>query len=307
MLVLPKLAKCTNRLDLAAEHPVFGDPTSWFSSDVQTVVGIIGLSFDFFVNWQTRTLSNEIWLKRIVQIQNDTWPPSGYSGLRSMIDDVDGPDMLKHVGSFGAVQSLTPKYMLFKDSVDWSDPTNSIWSATVSADASLKEGKKSTLDEIKARIRLLSGGPIRIGSKGLIYGTSSLECFLSHTDALWPGDVDLLLLGQDYKPIAIVEYKKHTRSSKTTLQQQTLSLYYPNPDGRKYDRLAILRDKVAPGVPIIILYYSTLEAEQNVIAEVIGGPVGKLVADRNRRGQYPTPRPDDESAKENLLRALLAL
>jgi hypothetical protein len=115
-----------------------------------------------------------------------------------------------------------------------------------------------SIESFKELIRYNSGGPVQIGSKALIYGTSNLECYLSGTNSLYPGDVDLILLDRSNKPVGILEFKKHTLS--TPISKQRLANYYPYPDGRKYNRLSILKDYLSNEsntVPFFVIYYPT--------------------------------------------------
>lgn len=94
---------------------------------------------------------------------------------------------------------------------------------------------------------------------------------------MYPGDVDLILLNSNNLPVAIIEFKKHTLSS--SVDGQKLSNFYPLPDKRKYDRLAILRDYLSrPNfrIPIIVIYYPTVETSTEGSMELIGGSVGNL-------------------------------
>ncbi|WP_141202024.1 hypothetical protein [Sphingobacterium cellulitidis] len=69
--------------------------------------------------------------------------------------------------------------------------------------------------------------------------------------------MDMLLLNQNAEPVAIFEFKKHTLSP--DVSGQTLSNYYPSPDGRKYNSLAIFKEyffnHLGLDIPIIIIFY----------------------------------------------------
>lgn len=133
--------------------------------------------------------------------------------------------------------------------------------------------RRESLDGLKTIIQQRSGGPIRVGRKGLRFGTSRLECYLSHTDAAWPGDADLVVYdaGSSCQPTAIIELKKHTRHSTLPFLEQRLENYYPKPDGRKYDRLIALANHLSDRnvVPIFVLYYSTAPSVDYVILEKV--------------------------------------
>lgn len=97
---------------------------------------------------------------------------------------------------------------------------------------------------------------------------------MSRTDAAWPGDADLIILDKDLNPVALLEYKKHTLD--TPIKDQQLSNYYPYPDKRKYDRLAILRNFLGNNTPFINIYYPTNPVFKSIKFEKISGGIGGL-------------------------------
>lgn len=116
----------------------------------------------------------------------------------------------------------------------------------------------TNLAELKTLIQKESGGRVHVGRKGLIYGTSAVECVLSRTDAAYPGDADAVVCDNEGFVQFVVEYKKHTLNC--PIGDHLIHRYYPNPDRRKYQRLDALvahyRKKSSP-VPFIMLYYAT--------------------------------------------------
>jgi len=118
---------------------------------------------------------------------------------------------------------------------------------------------RSTVSGLKNSIRKYSGGPVRVGEKGLIYGTSAIECLLSLTDAAYPGDADAVVVDGDGGVRYVIEFKKHTLTA--PLGEHLAGRYYPVPDGRKYQRLHALASSFESGgrgaAPLVILYYST--------------------------------------------------
>ena len=97
---------------------------------------------------------------------------------------------------------------------------------------------------------------------------------LSHTDAVWPGDADLIILDKSTSPVALIEYKKHTLD--TPINNQKLLNYYPSRDKRKYDRLEILRSFLGSGTQFINLYYPTNPMHKVMKFEKIIGNIGSL-------------------------------
>ena len=101
-------------------------------------------------------------------------------------------------------------------------------------------------------------GCVSLGTKGLIYGTSAIECYLAKTGDIFPGDADAVLTDEEGKINKIIEFKKHTRSDR--IGNHLASNYYPKPDGRKWKALRALWRNIVEfdgeDVDLIILYYS---------------------------------------------------
>jgi len=151
-------------------------------------------------------------------------------------------------------------FIVFEDNSDWSSYASELYKVKLYK----KDNKlfhtftKISICEFKENIKKLSGGAINIGAKGLIYGTSKLECYLSNTTSLYPGDADLVLTNNKHEPIALIEFKKHTKT--TPMKNQQISNYYPWPDKRKYDRLYKLQKYIESSgynIPFFVFYYPT--------------------------------------------------
>lgn len=258
-------------------------PDVWFSDDYISQFGLTGISFDFFINWISGGLDREVWLKRPINpAAIHDW---GLLQDQDVIRALRADNKFKHLVNFAGKNFCTASAIIFDDLQDWSHESAGLIYASWPKDANSGQGlriKRITRAEIEETIRVKSGGAITIGSKGLIYGTSRLECAMSKTNALWPGDADLVLCdNQSLEPIAILEFKKHTKNSKRSFGDQCLSNYYPWPDGRKYDRLALLSHQLFPGkqIPFFALYYSTSPTELSVLVEPIQGMAGSLKGD----------------------------
>jgi hypothetical protein len=75
----------------------------------------------------------------------------------------------------------------------------------------------------------------------------------------------------------IIEFKKHTLQS--SINDQQLSNYYPVPDGRKYNRLAILREFLSTPtnpIPLFVVYYPTNGSFTEGRLELLQGNAGHL-------------------------------
>lgn len=280
MLSAPHLAKCCDRNSMPKYHPTSGSPEDWFSDAMLSRHNYLGLSFDFFVNWSSQppVLTPVIWIKRILESS------VSYQELLENLSDI----LVSHFGStyfslldsFRNINSLTVQLIIFHDDYDWKDPKSNLLKVDfkgMSESGFTFEGNIIDIESFKSIIQSHSGGPIQIGSKGLIYGTSNLECFLSTTKSLYPGDVDLMVFNKKFEALALVEYKKHTLTS--SISDQKLSNYYPSPDGRKYNRLAILRDYLShhsPNLPLFNIYYPTNPSLSQGKMELLKGAPGSL-------------------------------
>lgn len=269
------LARCDNRAAAAREHASSGRPDDWLAPSYLNPLGVKSVAFDFFVNWTTLAVSREVWTKRILVGENN---PIDVNTTYEAIKHCDGSHKLNALVSFGRANQCKISVFLLRESAHWLNAPPPIFELVIPHDGSNPVLRNPPLTEVMDRIRFLSGGPVRIGNKGLYYANTTLECFLSKTDAAWPGDVDMVLINDDMKPLAIIEFKKHTLD--TPLGNQTLAQYYPNPDRRKYDRIAhlsaALSGTIGHNIPIVVVFYPTRDNETEIRLELIGGNVGSL-------------------------------
>ncbi len=273
MLRKPVLAKCDNRRLTAKINPLAGEPQEWLTTPVLKQRQLRVLSFDFFVNWPRRSIADEIWIKRLVREEISPWPVLDPQVLKDWIEQVDSPETAQALQAFCREQSFTSHYFLFKDATRWeTDPQ-------VVVDVEIGVSTQSPLltkpSELRQRIRKLRGGSVPIGPGGLVYSTSSLECFLSKTADFWPGDADAVLVDEKNQARAILEFKKHNLD--TPIEKQTL-LNYRDRDKLKYQSLGLLRDRLqaAATLPILMVYYPTQSHIKNVKIERLAGPYDAL-------------------------------
>ncbi|NEN23283.1 hypothetical protein G3O08_07200 [Cryomorpha ignava] len=279
----PFPAKCSDRSTLPKKHPHSGEPQDWFADKVLQRHGMYGLSFDFFVDWSLSkpSLTPVIWIKKILSKNHDYAQVQRH--LNTIMTIELGESYLHRLEALKHVNNLKIQFIIFRDDLDWSSFKASLLVATFNGLESNGfdfSGELIKIQDFKSRIKAFSGGPIRIGSKGLTYGTSNLECYLSNTSSLYPGDVDLIIFDQAHRPIAILEYKKHTLKSPIT--NQKLSNYYPRPDGRKYNRLAILRtylENTKARIPLFVIYFPTMPKSTEGRIEILKGETGNLETD----------------------------
>ena len=305
MLNEPILAYCNNRARLADTHPCSGEPEEWLADTYLEPHCLVGLTFDFFVNWRSRSISNRLWVKRIVEPSFTPWPVLSHD-ISSAIYQCDGEEKVKQLCRFAAEHGMSCHYFLFKESPNSQHVPAPIVAVSFDGKGLVTDVREVELSILKSRIQRWSGGPIRVGSKGLTLGLSTLECYLSKTDAAWPADADLVLVDSNSTPHAIIEFKKHTSRSRIPFADQEFSNYYPRPDGSKYNRLALLRDFLNDGtadLPIIVVYYSITESVNDVKLERVEG-----VDRRLRATDYelvPLPNADDEESCKKFIESLV--
>ncbi len=245
----PVLAKSGNRTMLAKKHPYAGGPEDWIKSTI---------SFDFFINWSSNVVESEIWVKRILNV-GEVPPDTEIEKYLEMYNE----DFI-NISNFAQNNNEDLHYILFDDTQNWSYDESILFDLHIVNGEWIKE--EVNLKNIKNRIYNLSGGEIKIGSKGLIYSTSNLEAALSYTSYLWPGDVDAIVLGKSKQPVAILEYRKHTRKT----NYESVCIYYNNgKDRRKYDRLQLLKNTINPSLPLIVVTYPTLPKFDYMFLECI--------------------------------------
>lgn len=276
----PFPAKCTDRLALSKSHPHSGGPQDWFADKVLAQHNLYGLSFDFFVNWTVTppALSPVIWIKKVLSSKHDY--PQVQRHLNTIMALELGDAYFQRLEALKKAHNLKIQFIIFHDHNDWVSTQSSLLIATFNG---FRKGvfdfsaELISILDFQSVIQRHSGGPIRIGSKGLTFGTSNLECYLSRTNSLYPGDVDLIIFDEKHKPIALLEYKKH--NLKSPISNQQLANYYPRPDGKKYNRLAILRDYLAKSgatIPLLVVYFPTRSAFTEGRLEVLKGTFENL-------------------------------
>ncbi|OPD59425.1 hypothetical protein [Bacillus anthracis] len=302
MLYKPFAATCRNRKKLAEKHQIAGDPEDWLTNDLLSKYSIRQISFDFFVDWSNWSVSSEIWVKRLADDEKIDVNPEN---LQSLIYRCDGGEFVTDLAKFVGENKLT--YKIFREGTDWNsqlvNPTSKpILDVEIDAQGKVIEVKKLEVVSLMQQIRNLSGGPVRVGGKGLNIAFTDLECFLSRTDAAWPGDVDMMLVNDKNEVLAILEFKKHTLYD--AIENHTFDIYYPNKDKRKYDRLALLRDAIKGCPPIIVIYYPTKEHIDNIIIEKIYGQAGKLHSSDRVYLDLPIETRQKEILLENIFQML---
>lgn len=291
MLSKPILALTRDRSKKAQINDFCGDPAEWFDTEYFREHNLNATSFDFFVDWEKEIVCDEIWIKRIsdseqIQEQNE-------KELMDLISLCDGKENANRLYSFLSYQRMIEKYMLFRDVPEeyWENGDEKV----VELDLSRYTSSRSLIshfnaEEIQEKIRELRKRPASIGEAGLNYSTSYLEGYLSRKPFFWPGDVDTLLYDDNNKVIAVVEFKKHTASSKIPFASQGITNYLKK-DILKYKSLALLRDKFE--TDLFVLYYPIPSNIKYVIIEKIEGNPDSLHASRRIELDLPNRRLSD--------------
>ena len=267
----PQLRKCDDPRRTPAT-PANGVPEAWLTLGALEEHGIGLLDFDFFVDWSSDPISVTplIWVKRVRTARSVEDEPD----LRDEIVAADGPEFLRLLGGFGQHHCIEVAYAVIPNNVDWVKSPGTVSFVDVEPDGSLGAVCVADITEVRDRIRTYSGGQVFVGRKGLIFGTTALECYLSHTDSAWPGDADGVLVDDDGHALAVLEFKKNTLHDDIT--EDTLADYYPKPDHRKYDRLAALAEYLE--VPLVVVFYGSRLGAKKTRIERIEGPLGGLFA-----------------------------
>lgn len=264
----PVLTKAEDRTILAQWHPTSGPPESWLSS---------GISFDFFINWETYGVQREIWVKRL--LDRHELPPE-----REVYNYLEANDSaFADLCNFASNYQFDLHYMLFDDAQNWNDDNSVLFDLHCAGGSWINE--KIDLANVKARICKLSGGKMRIGGKGLVLSTSNLETALAKTDYPWPGDVDAIILHKETKiPLAMLEYRKHTKEWDLT---SVKGYYSNNSDKRKYDRLQLLKTAINPDLPLIVVTFPTSAKIYEVLLESIKVEAGNMIIEERVKCRLP--------------------
>ena len=170
MLNKPILARCDNRTRRANTHPFSGEPEEWLADTYLEQYGLVGFTFDFFVNWTAHSISNQLWIKRVVERTFNPWPITSSYDISNAIYQCDGEEKVKQFCRFANKYSLSCHYFLFKESPDSQRPPAPIIEARFDGSGSVVDVQEVELSNLMRHIQELAGGPVPIGRKGLFYG-----------------------------------------------------------------------------------------------------------------------------------------
>ena len=143
--------------------------------------------------------------------------------------------------------------------------------------------------------------------KGLILGTSAVECYLAKAGNIFPGDADAVLVDEYGHIRHLVEFKKHTKAQEK-IDDHLAELYYRRRKGdkRKYQSLRALVEAInqkPPGnIHLTIIYYTTRGPKRIRLQEVTDiGRVIKVGRDSKTRR---LDRLTDEEIGEKIIERL---
>lgn len=240
------------------------DPSNWITPSLPD--GWCLVSYHFFVDWRGKppTVATRLWMTRQLRLE-----------AGETLDSINKADILAAFYTTCTCEEFEELERIFTPhgqqvsvillpEIPVSDITDDtpMW-------AIIRDNNRSPLilkcriSRMKALIQQYSGGPVNVGTKGLRFGTSAVECSLSHSDAAFPGDADAVVVDDQNRIRYIIEYKKHTIPE--PMRDHLVDAYYPRPDGRKYQRLEALathyRLSQQSAIPLVVLYYSTRKSE----------------------------------------------
>lgn len=238
------------------------DPSDWIAPSLP--VGWRLLSFHFFVDWNHSPprLADRVWLTRQVRFEHKSEMAKELkSHLLGLFDQSEAWRCFEDLERVCSNYRHDLSAILLPDiPVSVITEQTPVWVIRRAKNTDLEIGKYS-VSNLKAAIQRHSGGPVNVGMKGLTYGTSAVECFLSGSDAAFPGDADGVVVDDQNQVRCVIEYKKHT--IRDALDKHLINKYYPRPDGRKYKRLEALRSHYERvnqfSTPLVMLYFSTRE------------------------------------------------
>lgn len=252
----PVLAKCIDRSQEAYD-PV--KPDEIISQALKKRRQICStFSFNFFINWEEGKFADHFWFTRLLKYKQ-TIPSVEQIKQAFMLSD--------HYFDLLSLSHFAIQFGVHVNGVVLPEPQNitEITENTPAWMIELREGKnhlnvqETNLKELQEKMAVIRGNRFTpMGRKGLNYGSSAVECWLSTRGNIYPGDCDLLLACNN-QPKLIVEFKKHTKRMQP-IEDHLAEKYYNNgSDFRKYESLFLLRDffeEKGITVPILVVYYS---------------------------------------------------
>lgn len=236
------------------------NPELWFEPSLPKGWSI--LSFHFFVDWKydPPKVSKQIWMTRLLNYQLCEYNLSpDKNAVLELFNNSPARKEFEKLEEMCLLHGHRIALVLLPEVDSCITDESTVWVIVKNDGYIIYEVNVSKLKEA---IRKHSGGLVRMGGKGLTYATSKVECYLSRSDAAFPGDADALIVDSEKSVRFILEYKKHNLNS--PIGDHLASKYYRGSDARKYKRLMALskyyENRTSRKVPVVIFYYSTRAA-----------------------------------------------
>lgn len=299
-MIAPALARTDNRAVTAKTRSDSGPPEEWFDGELLAAHRLGATSFDFFVDWRTWRLSRPVLAKlSATRTEGEGVVGADVSAVRSALaGHTDRGQVLFRMASN---HDLDPVWVVVPDWCNWGASSGEILWCPVGSDGLPQSVKRMGVQAIREMIAEHTGERFK-PQKGLYWSTTGLEGYLSGTDTPWPGDADLVLVAHETGlPTAIVEFRKQTQDRELTSRFLD---YYPGPDSRRWDRLAVLARHFDPPPVLLAVHYSVVESEMGVLVVRMGGDPGSLVEVSEDRFQVPTNRSEQAAFTEAILRMI---
>ena len=263
------LADSSDRAKIAKYNPLCGEPFLWFDTEFFRNEDMLVTTFDFFINWFNNTLQPIIWEKRSVYNFDNLDPDIIYKSILRC----DGTSFFNKIKLYAKNNGFELYYILIPDIPEdaWNDFSNKV--VMFNIDQYFKNNKANCVEQhsIGELIEIIHNYRVkytqaRMDFEGLKFSSTNLELFLSRRqpqigylgDAIYPGDVDVLLYNENYKTQAIIEVKKHSIGSRkryaSTIGKESIELYIKH-DYLKYKSLDILQKHMK--CEFIMLFYPT--------------------------------------------------
>jgi hypothetical protein len=243
-------------------------PAGSGSDDIDLTIdgGIpLGHSFHFFIDRSLRTPAcvGPFWLRWTLDRADGT-PPEQTSDvdLLGALERCQAAERLTALSRLWGDRGPTVEGLVLpEEPVDRVSEATPVWLVRPTVGDGI-ELTRHNVRWLRERMAQFDRAGSLMGRKGLRLGMSAVECWLSRTGTIFPGDCDRLVKidGQRW---AIVEFKRHNLA--VPIGEHLAARYYPAPDGRKYDALFMLRDRLEEllraKVIVVVLYFAPRQAQ----------------------------------------------
>lgn len=296
-----RLALCSDRDAAAAE----AERVEWITCALPA--GWKVFTFHFFVNWKSRppSVSDQFLLTRLLDIE----PATAAADLKD--DEVLNAFFESEAKpEFDALERVLSRYgkhlvavILPEIKVEEVSGETALW-VIKTAENRQTQCLRFSVSQLMRSIQNHSGGPVRIGEKGLTFGTSAIECYLSRTDAAFPGDADGVIVDEIGNITHVIEFKKHTLRG--PIKDNLVDRYYPERDGRKFQRLSSLCRTIEAfsgnRAVLVVIYFATQHKSMRV--QVISDIGERSIHFERDSGDFSVDGDDDHTIARKIADAI---